>query len=159
MERSILKNRGKELFSTTRKNGEESINRVTRYDIFIINHNASTHDPSEVLKEHSTKEREPRKHFYYFQAHRETAALCSPIIPGEVEKWELAIARSRDMGSKRDTRLPRQECNRRWPGKSVPEARSGFRMVTQKAIKIRSTKKNNYYTKTIALNKVIAHKD
>lgn len=35
----------------------------------------------------------------------------------------------RDMGSKRNTRLPRPERNRRWPGKSAPEARSDFRMV------------------------------
>ena len=101
----------------------------------------------------------PRKRFYYFQAHRKTAALCSPIIPGEVEKWELAIARSRDMGSKRNTRLPRQQRNRRWPGKSVSEARSDFRMVTEKAIKIRSVKKDNYYTRRIALNKSYSKKN
>lgn len=103
MERSILKNRGKELFCEQKEErGKGSINRVTRYDIFIINHNASIHDSSAVFKEYSMtkkkreRKREARKRFYYFQAHRETA-LCSPIISEDVEKWKL-VARSRDMG-------------------------------------------------------------
>lgn len=103
MERSILKNRGKELFCEQKEErGKGSINRVTRYDIFIINHNASIHDPSAVFKEYSMtkkkreRKREARKRFYYFQAHRETA-LCSPIISEDVEKWKL-VARSRNMG-------------------------------------------------------------
>jgi len=44
---------------TGRRGG--SINRVTRYDIFIINHNASAHDPSGVFEEYCTREERERE--------------------------------------------------------------------------------------------------
>lgn len=95
MERSSLKNRGRELFSTTRKNGEESINRVTRYDIFIINHNASTHDPSEVLKEHSTRKRESRRSASIIFKLIERPPLC--VLPFYLKKQKNGSWRSLDL--------------------------------------------------------------
>jgi len=62
MERSTLKNKGWGIIRDEQKRRqgrrEGSINRVTRYDIFIINHNASTHDPSGVFEEYWTRKEE-----------------------------------------------------------------------------------------------------
>jgi len=64
MERSILKNKEWGIIRDEQKRRGRrggSINRVTRYDIFIINHNASAHDPSGVFEEYCTREERERE--------------------------------------------------------------------------------------------------